>query len=91
MISNPTPTTLILLLFGVSAFIFILLLPALLELKRPKDAGPRIITDGIVITQRFQARGAIPLASIEEEKFGLDQTIVKKIADVIAVLPNLEA
>ena len=89
MLPNPTPT-LIMLLLGVSAFIFIMLLPALLELKRPRDAGPRIIMDDIPITQRFQTREIILLASIEEEKFGLDQTIVKKIADIIAVLPNLE-
>lgn len=91
MIPNPTPTTLIMLLFGVSAFIFIMLLPALLELKRPRDAGPRKIMADVIITQCFQARGTIPLASIEEEKFGLDQTIVKKIVDIIAVLSNLEA
>jgi len=90
MIPNQTPTTLIMLLFGVSVFIFVMLLPALLELKKPKDAGPRMIMDDIIITQHLQQRGIIPLASIEEEKFGTDLTIVKKIADIIAVLPNLE-
>jgi len=91
MISDPTPTTLIMLFFGVSAFIIILLLPALLELKKPKDAGPRIIMDDAIVTRRFQARGIVSIASIEEEKLGLDQTVSMKIADVIAVLPNLEA
>jgi len=86
----PNPTTLIMLLLGVSVFIFIMLLPALIELKRPKDAGPRIIMDDVITASRFQARVAVPLSSIEEEKFGLDKTIVKKIADIIAFLPNLE-
>ncbi len=79
------------LLFGVSVFIFIVLLPALLELKRPRDAGPRMIMGDAIITWRFQGRGNMLLASIEEEKLGFDQTIVKRIADIIAVLPNLEA
>jgi len=91
MISNPTPTTLTMLLLGVSAFILIMLLPAILELKRPRDAGPRIIMDDAVIAQRFQYREIIPLANMEEERFGLDQTIIKRIIDIIAFLPNLEA
>jgi hypothetical protein len=91
MIPNPTPTTVAILLFGVSVCIFVMLLPALLELKKPKDAGPRRIMDDITINQHSQRRGMIPLASIEEEKFRLDQTLVKKIAEVIAFLPNLEA
>jgi hypothetical protein len=91
MIPNPTPTTVAILLFGVSVCIFLMLLPALLELKRPKDAGPRMIMDDITINQHSQRGAMIPLASIEEEKFRLDQTLVKKIAEVIAFLPNLEA
>lgn len=91
MISNPTPTTLTMLLLGVSAFILIMLLPAILELKRPRDAGPRIIMEDAVIAQRFQSREIIPLANMEEERFGLDQTIIKRIIDIIAFLPNLEA
>jgi hypothetical protein len=87
----PNPTTFITLIFGVSVFIFILLLPALFELKRPKDAGPRRIADDIGVVQFSHRRNMIPLVSIEEEKPRLDKTIVKKIADVIAILPNLEA
>jgi len=68
-----------------------MLLPALFELKRPKDAGPRIIMGDVIIMQYLPKRKILPLQSIEEEKLGLDQTIVKKITDIIAVLPNLEA
>ena len=36
---------LIFLVIVVAAFILVLLLPAILELRRPKDAGPRKIAD----------------------------------------------
>jgi len=91
MIPNPTPTMFVILIFGFSAFIFIMLLPALFELRRPKDAGPRKIMDGILAVQQFQLGQMISLVNVEEEKPGLDQVLVKKIADIIAFLPNLEA
>ena len=91
MIPNPTPTMLVILIFGVSTFIFIMLLPALFELKRPKDAGPRKIMDAIIAVQQFQLGQIISLMNVEEEKLGLDQVLVKKIAEIIAFLPNLEA
>jgi len=78
------------LLFGVALFTFIMLLPAFLELKRPKDAGPRIIMNDVIIAKYLRKGRVFPLQSIEEERVRPDQTIVKKIADVIAVLPNLE-
>jgi len=85
----PTPTTLIILSFGVSIFIFIIFLPALLELKRPKDAGPRVIMDDAPILQ-LRRRETILIVDIEE-RYGFNRMLAKKIADVIAVLPNLEA
>lgn len=88
MFPNPTPTTFIMLILGVSTFIFIMLLPALLELKRPKDAGPRMIADDTNFTQP-KIRN-MPIVNVEEEQ-GFDQILIKRIADVIAVLPNLEA
>jgi len=90
MIPNPTSTTLIIALSGVSTIIFIMLLPALVELKRPKDAGPRMIMDDAHTFRHLQLRGIIQLPSMEEETLGLDQSISKKIADIIAVLPNLD-
>jgi hypothetical protein len=43
LFENLTPVhyILIFLIIAIAAFIIILLLPALLELRRPKDAGPR--------------------------------------------------
>ena len=90
LIQYANPTAFVLLLFGVALFTFVMLLPALLELKRPRDAGPRIIMNDAIILEYLRKGKVMPLQSIEEERFGLDQTIVKKIADVIAVLPNLE-
>lgn len=89
MILNPNPMTFIMLILGVFVFILIMLLPALLELKRPKDAGPRVIMDNIILV-RTQTRKATLMANLEEEQ-KFDQTLTKKIADVISVLPNLES
>jgi hypothetical protein len=75
------------LILGVSTFIFIMLLPALLELKRPQDAGPRMITDDAYFIQP-KIRSML-IANVEEEQ-RFDQILIKKIADIIAVLPNLE-
>ncbi|MEM3700056.1 MAG: hypothetical protein QXL57_04215 [Candidatus Bathyarchaeia archaeon] len=88
MIPNPTPTTLILLTMGISTFILIMFLPALLELKKPKDAGPRIIIDNVSEMQTLW-KEPIPIVDIEEEHI-LDKMLIKKILDVISVLPNLE-
>jgi hypothetical protein len=84
MFQTPNPMTFIVLILGVSTFILIMLLPAFLELKKPKDAGPRTIMNNIV---------AIPqLPTImEDEKIVSDQTLRQKIAGIIAFLPNLEA
>ncbi len=84
MFPTPNPMTFIVLILGVSTFIFIMLLPAFVELKKPRDAGPRTIMNNII---------AIPqLPTImEDEKIVLDQALRQKIASIIAVLPNLEA
>ncbi|MGQ9624527.1 MAG: hypothetical protein ACUVUF_04190 [Candidatus Bathycorpusculaceae bacterium] len=66
-----------------------MLLPAILELKRPKDAGPRRIEDFNTI-KYSSIKVGIPLVNIEEEHFGLDQKIVSRLAEIIAILPNVE-
>jgi hypothetical protein len=81
MVPNPNPTF-ILLILGISTFIFIMFLPAFLELKKPKDAGPRMIGD-------YNFSAIFPITNLEE-KHGFDQALVKKIVDVIGALPNLE-
>jgi hypothetical protein len=86
MIQNPTPTTFFVLLAGVSTFILIMLLPSLVELKRPKDAGPRMIMDYTFFT--LPEIGETIEIGIGEQRF--DLTVVQKLASIIAVLPNIE-
>jgi hypothetical protein len=88
MIPNPTPTTIMLLTIGVSTLIFIMLLPSLLELKKPKDAGPRIII-GYTYDMQTLWKVSMPIMDVEEERV-FDKTLAKRIVDIISVLPNLE-
>jgi hypothetical protein len=80
----PNPLTFIVLFLGVSTCILIMFLPAFLELKKPRDAGPRTIMNNIIL---------IPQLSVimEDEKIVLDQAIRQKVVSIIAFLPNLEA
>jgi hypothetical protein len=80
----PNPLTFIVLFLGVSTFILIMLLPAFLELKKPRDAGPRAIMNNIILIPQ------LPVI-MEDEKIVLDQALRQKIASIIAFLPNLEA
>jgi len=84
MFPTPNPMTFIVLILGVSTFILIMLLPAFLELKKPKDAGPRTIMNNIILIPQ------LPVI-MEDEKIVLDQALRQKIASIIAFLPNLEA
>lgn len=77
------------LFLGVSTFIFIMLLPAILELKRPKDAGPRII-EKFGTVQYHPTEASIPLVNIEEEQYKLNKKIVRRIVEIMAILPNME-
>lgn len=83
MVLNPNPMTFIMLILGVSTFILIMLLPAFLELKKPRDAGPRTIMDNIIAIPR------LPVI-MEKEKLVLDQVLYQKMTEILAVLPNLE-
>ena len=89
MIPSPTLTTFIMLILGVSTFIFIMFLPALLELKKHKDAGPRLIMNDAPVMQP-KMRETVLIVNVEEEH-GFDQILARKMADVMAVLPNIEA
>jgi len=67
----------------------IMLLPALLELKKPKDGGPRLIMDNISEVQ-IQIMCVIPIASIEDEQ-KFDSALIQPLAKIIEVLPGLDA
>lgn len=78
------PSTFVMVILGVSTFILVMFLPALLELKNPKDPGPRRITKEASVW-----KVETNLASMERD-FKVDQALIKKISEIIAVLPNLE-
>jgi hypothetical protein len=87
MIPDPNPTLLILMILGATTFILIIFLPALLELKKPKDAGPRIIMEGIAASGSQATTNS--LDKIEEECES-NKALLRRLAEIIAVLPNLE-
>jgi hypothetical protein len=71
------------------ALILITFLPAFIELKKPKDRGPRRITAEIpemnLCITRF-----ISIANIEDEQI-FDSSLIQTMTKIIAVLPSLEA
>lgn len=82
MVPASALTSAVMLFFGVITFIIIMLLPALMELKKPKDAGPKILENG-------EQHGINLLVNIEgEAKF--DWVTVRRVAEIIAFLPSLE-
>ena len=87
MIPNLTSIIAILIL-GIPILILIMLLPALLELKKPKDGGPRMILDNISEVQ-IQIMRMIPIASIEDEQ-KFESALIQTLAKIIEVLPSLE-
>jgi hypothetical protein len=85
----PNLTVIIIILVTTPMLILLMFLPAFIELKKPKDRGPRLITTGISEVNLFMANFS-PLANIENEQ-RYDGSLNQTIAKVIAVLPSLEA
>jgi hypothetical protein len=86
MLGDPTQLSFITLFFGVVTFILVMFLPAFLELRKPKDAGPRRIERNVV-SSKYQ----VQLASIEgTEENEADLALIKRIVNILSVLPNLE-
>lgn len=72
---------------GVVVFVLVMFLPALFELKNPKDSGPRKIMD-----EALDAVSQMKIVSLERgEEIQVDQALVKKMASVLSVLPDLES
>ena len=84
----PIPTSIIaLLLLGTPLLLLIMLLPALVELKKPRDRGPRMIMDKIPEMQILVV--SLPIANIEEDQ-RFDFALLRSLARIIEVLPSLE-
>jgi hypothetical protein len=90
MIPTSALTSIITLFLAVLAFIIVMLMPALFELKKPKDAGPRIMLEDTLYLQIINASPNIPLLDVDDEKVELNQNIIEKMVKVLAVLPKLE-
>lgn len=100
---NPTSLLLIFLTFALLGFITVFFLPALLELKKPKDAGPRRITETTIEgikTNRHVATSQykpLPLEALwgnlidiegeESAKLGIGAI---RLSDYEILLPNIE-
>jgi hypothetical protein len=86
MIPNLIST--ILLLLGIPTVIAIVFIPTLLELKRPRDMGPRIIME------HFNGKPTEPHAlnailKIDDDH-RLNQALLFSLGRVIEFLPSLE-
>ncbi len=87
------PTSALIVLFVVSPFlIFILFLPAIIELKKPRDRGPRLIMDKIPTPKLSFLYGIVPLDKVEFEwERDFDLSLIHSVAAIIEVLPKFEA
>ena len=87
MILNPTSIITILVL-GTPILILIMFLPAMVELRKPKDGGPRMIMGGVPEAP-FHVMAFFPIVDIEEEQ-RFDSSLLGPLAKIIGVLPSLE-
>ena len=81
-------TLIITLLATTTTTILLMFLPAIIELKKPKDAGPRLITENFAKIVLSTLK--IPIINIEDD-WKLDIQSTMKIASFLNVIPNLEA
>jgi hypothetical protein len=87
MLGDPTPLFFVTIFFGVVAFIFIMFLPAFLELKKPRDLEAKRTGESLVSDKR-----EVQLASIERsEEIETDLALIERMSTVLSALPNLEA
>lgn len=86
----PNLTAIILLIVGTPMLILALLLPTIIELKKPKDKGPRVIMSEFPEQQEQRLWFArLSIMGVEEEH-SFDRSLIQSIAGVIEVLPSLE-
>ena len=88
MILNLT-STIFFIMLGTPTLLIIIFLPALLELRKPRDAGPRIIMEEFH-TRLLGSKG-IPVMGNLEEECRLDPSLLPQLLKIIEFLPCLEA
>ena len=86
MIPNLAET--IIIIAATPALILLMFLPAFLELKKPKDWGPRMIPMENSAINLFMTR-FVSIANIEDEQ-KFDGSLIQKMAKIVDVLPSLE-
>lgn len=80
--------TLTLMLATVTMAAFLLFIPAIIELKKPKDAGPRLITENNMFTIRMvTAKNTIVNIEAEPKLGGYTEI---KDTSFLSFIPNLE-
>jgi hypothetical protein len=79
----------IIIVAATPALILLMFLPAFVELKKPKDCGPRMIPLENSAINIFMTR-FVSIANMEdEEKF--DGLLIQTMAKIVGVLPSLES
>ncbi len=68
--------------------LLIMLLPTILELKKPRDAGPRLIM-GTFSGAIMQVSPILSIVNIEENQ-GFDVKLSRPVGSVFGFLPNLD-
>jgi hypothetical protein len=84
----PNLTAIILIVITTPLLIIITFLPAFIELKKPKDGGPRKITVEIPKVSVHMKHFVLITNIEDEQKF--DSSLIKAMAKAIAILPSLE-
>jgi hypothetical protein len=87
MIQNLT-SIIAILIVTTPILILIMFLPALLELKKPKDDSPRMIMESIP-TVNMRLSRVIPIVNIEDEQ-KFDRSLIQTLTRIIEALPSLE-
>ena len=76
------------LLLGTPALVLIVFLPAIVELVKPKDCGPRMITDN-VSNGLPETASVFCFANIEEDQEFIS-SLSSPLTKILEFLPNLE-
>ena len=84
----PYLTAIIIIIAATPLLILLMFLPAFVELKNPKDCGPRMIPMENSAINLFMTR-FVSIANIEDEQ-KFDGSLIQKMAKIVDVLPSLE-
>ena len=76
------------LIITTPILLLIMFLPALVELKKPKDEGPRMIMEN-PLELGVTSNHIFPMANIEENR-KFDRSLIQTLSKIIEVLPSLE-